>query len=273
MTVSLRGSLNWSQIPGISPSIAAWRKCWIVRRLCARCTQRKRRNVAIKFRIVCATRETGEQFSVRTALGRSLALYAPYGFVELKLFPSNSAGLPALYNAALREAASDPAIMVFVHDDIHLCDYFWPKHVLDGLSSFDVVGLAGNKRRVPNQAGWPFIDNNFTPDNVENVTGIVGHGTGFPPDKLCYYGPPGHEVKLLDGLFLAARSDVLLSKQVFFDERFDFHFYDMDFCRQVEAQGLRMGTCMVSVVHESEGNFRSPSWTAAYRKYLDKWQS
>jgi GT2 family glycosyltransferase len=229
--------------------------------------------MTIKFRIVCATRETAELFPTRTALGRSLALYAPYGFIELKLFPSNSTGLPALYNTALREAAADPAILVFVHDDILLCDYFWPKHLMDGLSSFDVVGLAGNKRRVPNQPGWPFIDQKFTPDDIENVTGIVGHGTGFPPENLTYYGPPGQGVKLLDGLLLAARSDILLSKRIFFDERFDFHFYDMDFCRQLEAQGLRMGTCMVSVIHQSTGSYSSPGWSTAYRKYLEKWQS
>lgn len=74
-------------------------------------------------------------------------------------------------------------------------------------------------------------------------------------------------------MLLAARSDILLSKQIFFDERFDFHFYDMDFCRQLEAHGLRMGTCMVSVVHESTGSYSSPGWIGAYRKYLDKWQS
>ena len=228
----------------------------------------------MKIRVVCATRESAELFPSRTALGRSLNMYSPYGFVELKLFPNNSAGLPGLYNIAIREAAADPSVLVFAHDDIHICDYFWPKHLLDGLSSFDAVGVAGNKRRVPNQAGWPFVDQRLTPDEVANVSGIVGHGTRFPPEKLYFYGPPGQEVKLLDGVLLAARSDTLLSREILFDERFDFHFYDMDFCRQLEVQGLRMGTCLVSVIHQkTEGAYGSPDWTAAYRKYLDKWQS
>ncbi len=228
----------------------------------------------VKIRIVCATRESAQSFPTRTALGISLNMYSPYGFVELKLFPANSSGLPGLYNSAIREAAADPAILVFAHDDIHLCDYFWPKHLLDGLDSFDVVGVAGNKRRVPDQPGWPYLDLDLTPEDTANVTGIVGHGTGYPPESLHFFGPSGQEVKLLDGLLLAARSDTLLMKDVFFDERFDFHFYDMDFCRRAEARGLRMGTCMVSVIHEkTAGAYGSTEWTAAYRKYLDKWRS
>ncbi len=60
-------------------------------------------------------------------------------------------GLPELYNRALRDAVDDPAIMIFVHDDAHLCDFFWPNHILAGLSSFDILGVAGNRRRVPSQ--------------------------------------------------------------------------------------------------------------------------
>jgi hypothetical protein len=60
------------------------------------------RNAMTKFRFVCATRETQQQFA-NTALGRSLALF-PFPFIELRLFPSNATGLPKLYNIALRES-------------------------------------------------------------------------------------------------------------------------------------------------------------------------
>jgi hypothetical protein len=229
--------------------------------------------MTLKIRFVCATRASPETFYTGTALGRSLALYQAYSFVELRLFTNNSAGLPSIYNRTLREAASDPAILIFIHDDVYLCDFFWPQHLLESLSSFDVVGLAGNKRRVANQPAWAFIDNKFTWDTAENLSGTVGHGAGFPSHSVGFYGAPCQQVKLLDGVLLAARSETLISNGVFFDERFDFHFYDMDFCREVERKNLRMGTCMVSVVHESGGGFNSPGWRAAYGKYLDKWES
>jgi GT2 family glycosyltransferase len=224
----------------------------------------------LKIRFVCATRATQEDFFARSALGRSLS-FSRFADVETRLFPNNTTGLPILYNIALREAATDPAILVFAHDDIHICDFFWANSVVGGLKHFDILGLAGNKRRVPNQPGWLFIDANLTRDSAENLSGVVGHGTGFPPADVTVFGPPYQEVKLLDGLILIARSETLLSKGINFDERFDFHFYDMDFCRQAELQNLRMGTWSVSVVHESLGAFGTPSWQAAYRLYLEKW--
>jgi GT2 family glycosyltransferase len=229
--------------------------------------------VNVMFRFVCATRESAADFPTKTALGRSLSPYLLSPSVELKLFAGNRQGLPRLYNEAIREAASRPAILIFVHDDVHLVDCFWAVHVVSGLRSFDVIGIAGNRHRAARQPSWYHADEHFTPDARENLSGIVAHGSGFPPGNVSYYGPPGQQVKLLDGLFLAARSQTLLAKQIEFDERFDFHFYDMDFCRQAEACNLRLGTWTISVIHESGGNFDSPSWRAAYARYLEKWQS
>lgn len=229
--------------------------------------------MTVKFRFVCATREAASQFPERTALGRSLAPYLRGPAVDLKLFANNRRGLPSLYNEAIREAAESPAILIFVHDDVHLCDFFWAVHILTGLRNFDVLGLAGNVRRVPRQPSWHFIDDSWTRDAPENLSGTVAHGKGFPPASISAYGPPGRQVKLLDGLLLAVHSQTLLAKRIEFDERFDFHFYDMDFCRQAETQQLRLGTWPLSVIHESIGNFDSPGWRAAYARYLEKWQS
>jgi GT2 family glycosyltransferase len=228
--------------------------------------------MSVNFRFVCATRESAAEFPTKTALGRSLAPYRLAPGVELKLFAENRQGLPRVYNEAIREAESKPAILIFLHDDIHLCDFFWALNLVSGLNRFDVIGLAGNKRRVARQPSWYYIDENFTRDARENLSGIVAHGPGFPPASLSVYGAPVQQVKLLDGLFLAVRSETLLATRIEFDERFDFHFYDMDFCRQAEVRQLRLGTWPISVIHESGGNFRTESWRAGYARYLEKWQ-
>jgi len=222
-------------------------------------------------RVVCATRETAEDFASKTALGRSLALYSP--LYELRLFPRNSSGLPLVYNAAIRESSSNPAILVFVHDDVHLLDFYWPVRIAQGLAKFDILGLAGNRRRVAGQPAWRFIDDKLTRDERDNLSGVVAHGKNWPADYISAYGPPGHEVKLLDGVLIAARSDTLLSKNVLFDEAFDFHFYDLDFCRAAELRGLRMGTWGISVMHESNGAFGTAGWQSGYRRYLAKWKT
>jgi hypothetical protein len=224
-----------------------------------------------KVRVVAATRETQENFFLKTALGRSLSLYGTA--FELRLFASNSVGLPRVYNTAIRESESDPANLVFVHDDVHLLDFYWPGRIAQGLAKFDVVGLAGNRRRVPGQPAWRFLDDRFTRDHRENLSGVVALGRGWPPDSINGYGAPGQEVKLLDGLLLAAHSETLLARQVLFDETFAFHFYDLDFCRTAELRGLRMGTWAINVMHESDGAFDTPSWRQAYQRYLTKWQT
>ena len=221
---------------------------------------------------MCATRESRNQFFAKTALGRSLAIYN-YPISEIRLFPNNTRGLPSLYNEVIAESTKEPAVLIFVHDDVYLCDFYWGSQILNALNHFNVVGLAGNKRRVPRQPSWAFVDENFTWDARENLSGAVGHGKGFPPDNLSLFGPPGQEVKLLDGLMLIVRSESLLAKNVSFDEQFEFHFYDLDFCRQCELHGIRMGTWPISTVHESVGNYGSPAWKTAYTKYLSKWGS
>lgn len=203
-------------------------------------------------------------------MGRSLRLYP--SLFELRLFPSNTQGLPLLYNTAIRESASDPAILVFIHDDVHLLDFYWPTRIFNGLEKFDIIGLAGNRRRANRQPAWRFLDDRLSRDDRENLSGVIAHGKNWPADYISAYGLPGHEVKLLDGVMLAVRSETLLAKNLFFDEAFDFHFYDLDFCRAAEQRGLRMGTWGISVMHESDGAFGTPEWREGYTRYLSKWK-
>lgn len=228
-----------------------------------------------KIKFVCATRESSEEFFTKTALGRSLMNFRsfPRGQpIELRVFQKNTASLPSVYNIAIEESRNDPAILVFIHDDVLLCDFYWSEHLIEALEMFSIVGLCGNKRRVPGQCSWMFLDSKFTRDDDANLSGVVGHGKNFPTlQQLSVYGPPRQEVKLLDGLMLSVRSGVLLDSGLRFDPQFDFHFYDMDFCRQAEARQLRMGTCAMSIVHESAGHLGSTDWILNYRKYLDKY--
>ena len=226
----------------------------------------------MKIRLVIATRATEAEFYTQTATGRSLAFNRP-SYIDLRLFPENREGLPALYNRVIRESQGDPATLVFAHDDLHLLDFYWTGRVMEGLEQFQILGAAGNTRRVPNQPAWPFPDTRFVWDDLQYLSGIVGHGKQFPPSLFSVYGPPRQQVKLLDGLFLACESETLIQNDLYFDERFAFHFYDLDFCRQAEVLDVSCGTWDLSIIHESGGNFSSPSWLKGYELYLDKWGS
>jgi len=223
-----------------------------------------------KVRVVVASQTNQADFFERTATGRSLNLYR-FPFIDVRLFLENRAGLPKLYTSVIEESVDDPCMLIFMHDDVHIIDYYWVDQLLAGLNRFEVVGIAGNKRRIPRQPSWLFLDTYRTQDRSENLSGVIGHGPGFPPRVLNVFGPPSQQVKLLDGLLLCADSQTLAKHGLRFDERFDFHFYDMDFCRQAESKGVTCGTWPLSLIHESTGDFVSESWQKSYAKYLEKW--
>jgi tetratricopeptide (TPR) repeat protein len=228
-----------------------------------------------KIRFVSATRLSHEEFFATAPLGRSLPVYRTFPkrqVIELRLFANNREGLPSIYNIAIEESKKDPAILIFIHDDVYLSDYYWAEHLHDALAHFDLVGLAGNRRRVPRQASWMYLDDQFTRDNYDNLSGVLGHGDPFPNlTQLSVYGEPGQEVKLLDGVMLAVRSETLIERDLRFDPQFMFDFYDLDFCRQAEMKGVRMGTWAISVVHASAGSLGVETWRASYRDYLAKY--
>lgn len=224
----------------------------------------------MKIKLIIATRSSEAEFFTATATGRSLAFNKP-AFIEFRIFPNNKEGLPKLYNQVIRECAADPSMLIFIHDDLHFLDFYWISRVAEGLRNFKVIGVAGNIRRVSKQPSWAYIDTKLTWDKTANLSGAVGHGNGFPPRVLNVYGQPRQKVKLLDGMLLACESETLIKNNIFFDERFKFHFYDLDFCRQAEAKNISCGTWDLSLVHESKGGFGSESWKSAYQEYLAKW--
>jgi hypothetical protein len=227
----------------------------------------------LPIRVVCATRKSKEQFFLETQTGKSIRALINISRIDLRLFPENSRGLGEVYNEAIAEAATDPAILVFMHDDVLIADFYWTKRVVEGLMKFDVVGVAGNARRVPMQPTWAHLPPSFQWDDKANLSGIVAHGNEYPPAQpILPYGPPWRECKLLDGVLLAAASPVLTASDLRFDPSFKFHFYDLDFCRQAESRGLSMGTIPLGLMHASGGNFGTPEWLSAYQQYIDKWK-
>ncbi|MDR3482814.1 MAG: tetratricopeptide repeat protein [Burkholderiaceae bacterium] len=225
-----------------------------------------------KVRLICGTRASADMFFRSTALGKSVSLYREIlPFLELQLFCENSTGLATIYNQAIEYAENDPATLIFIHDDVFLVDFSWADQIELALQKFDIVGVVGNKRRLPRQPAWCFVDEMLTWDDTIHFSGIVGHGNGFPCSALSKYGPPGQECKLLDGVMLIADSVMLLKNQLGFDRRFQFDFYDVDFCRQAELKGLRMGTWPISLIHESTGEFGTASWHESLEIYLEKY--
>jgi hypothetical protein len=222
--------------------------------------------------IVSATRLSHDGFLAEAPLGASLKRLAYDTRIRARLAFENRAGLPIIYNRVL-DSPDAAEILVFIHDDVWLDDYFFADRIIAGLQNFDILGIAGNRRRLPRQPSWAFtrqLSGKFVWDAPENLAGAVAHGTA-PFGRVRTYGSTPAACELLDGVLLAARRDTLRAKGVRFDARFDFHFYDMDFCRSARAAGLVLGCDKVALTHLSQDAFGSDAWQRNHALYLEKW--
>ncbi|MBU3589416.1 glycosyltransferase [Polynucleobacter sp. 80A-SIGWE] len=228
-------------------------------------------NDELPVRVVCATKLDQNDFLSKTHTGRSIRAFIETSKVEVRLYASNSKGLGELYNKAIEEALLKPAILVFIHDDVLLCDYFWVDRVREGLKRFELLGVVGNTRRLPRQPGWIMTNTEGNLDDKKYLSGAIGQGNSYPPLRLDVFGAPGLECKLMDGVFLAISSKTIEKSKLRFDSRFNFHFYDLDFCRSAEMLNVKMGTIPLSIVHASYGGL-DKSWFESYATYIDKWK-
>lgn len=219
-------------------------------------------------RLMAATRLDAETFARDTLLGRSLALPAHAGLERCLSF-DNSAPLAHTYNRGLAEAHHD-SVVVFCHDDLWLGDAPLEPALSEALTRFDLVGVAGNGRRVSLQQAWWLDPRTGTWDHP-HLVGQLRHGD--PESSLLNtYGPTPAPAALLDGVFLAGRAGVLRGAGLAFDPQLPFHFYDLDFCRAAERAGLRIGVWPLDLIHASGGAAFTPSWRASHVLYRQKWE-
>ena len=224
----------------------------------------------MQIEIITATRYSVADFQKKSALGQSLERLAD-PTIGVRLVIENKRGLPAVYNDGIA-AAGAGNILVFMHDDVWIDDYFFAQRIIDGLAAYDLIGVAGNKRRNAAQPTWQFLDSDFTPDNPANLSGHVAHGQN-PLGEVSKYGSVPADCEILDGVLLAIKKSVLMEHDLRFDTRFDFHFYDLDFCREARENGLKLGTWPIAITHQSGGAFGRGPWLEAFKTYIKKWGS
>lgn len=220
--------------------------------------------------LVSATRRTSAEFKKAAPLSASLRkLRAASPKVSGRIAYGNQRGLGTVYNRFLNARHADK-ILVFVHDDVSIEDLFFVEKLNEAVRTFDVVGLAGSRQPEADCLSW------F--DRARPLSGFVAHNlgersAGTRPESIFVssYGPTPATCGLLDGLFLAVNTERVLARGARFDERFAFHFYDLDFCLTCAAKGLRLGTWPVWAVHQSGGSFDSPEWREAAEMYRGKW--
>lgn len=226
-----------------------------------------------QLQLICATRLSKEVFWRESPLGISYTkLFSNRSNIALTPEYNNKSGLPQVYN---RLSSSVPlgSGIVFLHDDVWLEDDQIPEQLMKALNQFDLVGVAGNVRLTPNQPAWLFSTINAQGEFIwdyQNLRGQIRHGN---PNEftLSIYGVTPCRCAVIDGVFMAIRADTLKKSRIKFDERFSFHFYDMDFCRTAIQKKIKIGVYPLDIIHQSPGAFGVDQWGSGYRAYLSKW--
>lgn len=225
------------------------------------------------IRFVTATRHDEVSFGRHTRLGITLRRFAFDSRLVGTVAFQNTEGLPTVFNRSI-DAAHPDETLVFIHDDVFIDDFFLRYRLNHGLQAYDVVGVAGNTLIDEKHVGWPFWREPWDVEHrwysQDRLSGYIGHVIGLG-DIVSEYGPVPQACMLLDGCFLAVKAATLKNAGVRFDERFTFHFYDVDFCRTCRAAGLRLGTWPLAITHVSDGRFDKPEWERMLPVYREKW--
>lgn len=221
----------------------------------------------MKTAIISATKETDV---TKTLLYQSLLTLRHFTILnpeyEVFMYPQNSLGLSAVYNAAIDSLGPQFTEAIFVHDDVYLDDINIISKVRDGLQVYDIVGVAGGSTpNVVHPALWHIMTKR------ETHRGFVGH---FNKDNTQVYmtsfGAVPSEVDILDGVFLGVNCERVKRVKWRFNEGYTFHHYDLSSCLDARALGLKLGVLPVHMVHKSPGllDINDPVFVRSNQKFL-----
>lgn len=197
---------------------------------------------------------------------------------DFEVVKDNKDGLPAVYNRFLTEKNKDK-IVVFVHDDLEIHDLNLVEKLNE--SPWDITGLAGASNfQIQDMNLWHICTSRETHSgSVTHPFAAQDPNTGQlhidPSRKLStLFGPWPQRCLVLDGLFLAVNVDKALEVNWQFDERHQFHHYDIASCLGANEKKLKLGTYPIFVVHHGLGNsYMTPEWEQSNELFKKNWQN
>jgi len=199
--------------------------------------------------LVTATKAKTEEEFRKRPIYKSLQKY--YDFYSREEFDfdvvkDNKEGLSTVYNRYITDDNCDK-IVLFVHDDLILDTLFLVEHL--NKSPYTVTGLAGSTaiNLQEDKCAWHLMSKR------EHLRGEVKH---IRDGKIwtTVFGDTTGVVTVLDGLFFAVNVEQILTTPARFNEKFNFHHYDLAFCMECQKHNVSMGVLPINVIHFGLGD-------------------
>ena len=204
--------------------------------------------------IVTCSHDDARYAAMAASYSRALAAW-PHEIVRV----ADAESLAEGYSRGMTRATGE--IVVFTHDDVEILASDFADRLVRRLGECDVLGIAGATRATGPAwpfAGWPYLHGSV----------IYPDGEGYRVTAYSRTVPIAHDIRVMDGVFLAMRRETALKIGWDAEACDGFHGYDVDFTLRAAQAGLRLAAASdLGVVHRSYGSF-DERWEASARKLV-----
>jgi hypothetical protein len=216
----------------------------------------------------CTKAKTDKEFEIRPIYQSLKKQFELNSNINFQIFKDNKKGLSVCYNQILKDPNYLDSTVLFVHDDVVLEDIFLYEKLIN--SPYSITGLAGAKtfNKSLDKLAWHLAaDRNSFVGEVAHVNKDKGVWT-------TSFGPTNSRALTLDGLFLSCKVRDLIEKELYFDETFAFHYYDLAFCMRANEKKVTCGVLPIRVVHSGLGDsMLTKEWEEANAKFKESYCS
>jgi tetratricopeptide (TPR) repeat protein len=202
--------------------------------------------------IIACSHNDAQFAAMQASYDRALADW-PHELIRIPDATSLAGG----YNRGAAVATGE--VFVFSHDDVEILASDFGDRLMRRLDECDVLGVAGATRATGPAwpfAGWPYLHGSV----------IYPEENGYRVTVYSRTVPLARGIRVMDGVFLAARREIALVVGWDAYTCRGFHGYDVDFTLRAAQAGLRLAVASdLGVVHRSYGSF-DDRWEETARK-------
>lgn len=214
--------------------------------------------------VTCTQAKTDKDFEVRPIFHSLRKQFESSTHIEFHIFKDNKRGLPECYNEILKDPEHIDKTVLFVHDDVVLEDLFLYEKLIN--SPYSITGLAGAKTFDKSQENLAW----HLASDRSNFVGEVSHVHKDKGVWTTCFGPTNSRALMLDGLFISCKVKNLVERELFFDESFTYHFYDLSFCLRAHEKKVTCGVLPIRAVHSGLGDsMLTPEWQQQNKRFKE----